>query len=144
METPSNPLLSIADIGAVAEAAHQAGAVVVVDNTFATPVLQKPLDLGADVVHHSVTKYLGGHSDLVAGALVVRAGELAERLTTNQNTLGAVAGPFDSWLAQRGIRTLAVRMRAHCAGAAAVATALAEHPDVSEVLYPGLPAHPGP
>jgi len=143
VETPSNPLLSIADIGAVAGAAHQAGAVVVVDNTFATPVLQKPLDLGADVVHHSVTKYLGGHSDLVAGALVVRAGELAERLTTNQNTLGAVAGPFDSWLAQRGIRTLAVRMRAHCAGAAAVATALAEHPDVSEVLYPGLPAHPG-
>lgn len=143
VETPSNPTLSIADIAALAEIGHSAGAVVAVDNTFATPILQQPLALGADVVVHSVTKYLGGHSDLVAGALVLPAGELADRVRTNQNSLGAVAGPFDSWLAQRGIRSLAVRMRAHVEGARAVVELLAGHPDVVEVLFPGLPEHPG-
>ena len=143
LETPSNPLLSVAPIGELAERAHRAGATVVVDNTFATPILQRPLALGADVVVHSVTKYLGGHSDLVAGALVLPAGELAEAVRRNQNSLGAVAGPFDCWLAQRGLRTLAVRMAAHVAGARQVAEALVERPDVVEVRYPGLPDHPG-
>jgi cystathionine gamma-synthase len=143
VETPSNPLLTVSDIAAIAELAHAAGAVVAVDNTFATPVLQKPLGLGADVVVHSVTKYLGGHSDLVAGALVVPEGELAGRLATNQNSLGAVAGPFDCWLAMRGIRTLGVRMAAHCAAATRIAEWLVERPDVGEVRYPGLASTPG-
>jgi len=143
VETPSNPLLTVSDIAAIAELAHEAGGLVAVDNTFATPVLQKPLALGADVVVHSVTKYLGGHSDLVAGALVMGPGELAQAVTTNQNSLGAVASPFDSWLAQRGLRTLAVRMAAHCANAARVAEWLATRADVAEVRYPGLASTPG-
>lgn len=143
VETPSNPLLAVSDIAAIAAIGRGAGALVAVDNTFATPVLQKPLDLGADVVVHSVTKYLSGHSDLVAGALVVRAGELAEALRTNQNSLGAVMSPFDAWLAQRGIRTLGVRMAAHCAGARVVAEALAARDDVLDVRYPGLAGDPG-
>jgi cystathionine gamma-synthase len=143
VETPSNPLLTVSDIAVLAELAHAAGALVAVDNTFATPVLQQPLALGADVVVHSVTKYLGGHSDLVAGALVAPQGELAGLLATNQNSLGAIAAPFDSWLAMRGLRTLGVRMAAHCAGATAVAQWLAERDDVAEVRYPGLASTPG-
>ena len=142
-ETPTNPLLGIADIRALAEAAHEAGALLVVDNTFASPYLQQPLALGADVVVHSTTKYLGGHSDVVGGALVVADAELAERLAFPQNAIGGVAGPFDSWLTLRGIKTLAVRMDRHCGNAMRVAQMLAEHPAVAEVLYPGLPSHPG-
>lgn len=143
VETPTNPLLKIVDVAAVAEAAHDAGARVVVDNTFATPYLQRPLELGADVVVHSVTKYLGGHSDLVGGAVVTSDGELAERLRFLQNAVGAVPGPMDCYLALRGVKTLAVRMEAHCRGARAVAAFLAEHPKVTRVHYPGLPSHPG-
>ena len=143
LETPSNPLLNVAPISHLADLAHRAGATVLVDNTFATPILQKPLSLGADVVLHSVTKYLGGHSDLVAGGLVLHEGELAEDLRRNQNALGAVAAPFDCWLAQRGLRTLAVRVAAHGVGAARIAEALTEWSDVVEVLYPGLVSHPG-
>ena len=142
-ETPTNPLLGIADIRALAEAAHEAGALLVVDNTFASPYLQQPLALGADVVVHSTTKYLGGHSDVVGGALVVADPELAERLAFTQNATGGVAGPFDSWLTLRGVKTLAARMDRHCRNAMRVAQMLAEHPAVSEVLYPGLPSHPG-
>ncbi len=142
-DTPTNPLLGIADIAALAEAAHEAGALLVVDNTFASPRLQRPLALGADVVVHSTTKYLGGHSDVVGGALVTRDPDLAERAAYLRNATGAVPGPFDSWLTLRGIRTLAVRMERHCAGAARVADMLAAHPSVAEVLYPGLPKHPG-
>ena len=142
-ETPINPLLGIADIRALAEAAHEAGALLVVDNTFASPYLQQPLALGADVVVHSTTKYLGGHSDVVGGALVVADPELAERLAFTQNATGGVAGPFDSWLTLRGVKTLAARMDRHCRNAMRVAQMLAEHPAVSEVLYPGLPSHPG-
>jgi cystathionine gamma-synthase len=142
-ETPTNPLLGIADIRALAEAAHEAGALLVVDNTFASPYLQQPLTLGADVVVHSTTKYLGGHSDVVGGALVVADGELAERLAFTQNATGGVAGPFDSWLTLRGVKTLAARMDRHCRNAMRVAQMLAEHPAVAEVLYPGLPSHPG-
>ncbi|GIU98511.1 MAG: cystathionine gamma-synthase [Actinomycetota bacterium] len=143
IETPTNPLLKIVDIAACAEIAHAAGARCVVDNTFATPYLQRPLELGADVVVHSVTKYLGGHSDLVMGALVTNDEELAERLAFLQNAVGAVPGPMDCYLALRGLKTLAVRMRAHCEGARAVAAFLAEHPRVVRVHYPGLPQHPG-
>jgi cystathionine gamma-synthase len=147
-ETPTNPLLNIADIPALAEAAHEAGALLVTDNTFASPYLQRPLALGADVVVHSTTKYLGGHSDVVGGALVLRSldtgdGELGERLGFTRNATGAVAGPFDSWLTLRGIKTLAVRMDRHCANAAEVADMLTGHPGVSRVYYPGLPDHPG-
>ena len=142
-ETPTNPLLGIADIRALAEAAHEAGALLVVDNTFASPYLQQPLALGADVVVHSTTKYLGGHSDVVGGALVVADPELAERLAFTQNATGGVAGPFDSWLTLRGVKTLAARMDRHCRNAMRVAQMLAEHPAVAEVLYPGLPSHPG-
>jgi cystathionine gamma-synthase len=143
VETPTNPLLNVCDISAACQRAHAAGALVLVDNTFATPVLQKPLQLGADVVLHSVTKYLGGHSDLVAGALVLPRGDLADAVRTNQNSLGAVASPFDCWLAMRGLRTLGVRMASHCAGAALIAEVLAAHPQIAEVRYPGLPSHPG-
>ena len=143
IETPTNPLLSIADIRALAQAAHEAGALLVVDNTFASPYLQQPLTLGADVVVHSTTKYLGGHSDVVGGALVVADPELAERLAYTQNATGAVAGPFDAWLTLRGVKTLAARMDRHCRNAMRVAQMLAEHPAVAEVLYPGLPTHPG-
>jgi cystathionine gamma-synthase len=142
-ETPTNPLLSIADIAALADLAHAAGVVLVVDNTFASPYLQRPLALGADAVVHSTTKYLGGHSDVVGGAVVTAAAELAERVGFVQNAAGAVPGPFDCWLVLRGIRTLAVRMDRHCANAAQVAAALAGHPAVAEVRYPGLPSHPG-
>jgi cystathionine gamma-synthase len=142
-ETPTNPLLSIADIGALAEIAHEAGALLVVDNTFASPYLQQPLALGADVVVHSTTKYLGGHSDVVGGALVVADAGLADRLGYLQNATGAVAGPFDAWLTLRGVKTLAVRMDRHSANAARVADMLATHPAVSRVHYPGLPTHPG-
>ena len=143
VETPTNPLLGIADIAALADVAHAAGALLVVDNTFASPYLQQPLLLGADVVVHSTTKYLGGHSDVVGGALVVADPELAERLAYFQNAMGAVPGPFDSWLTLRGIKTLGVRMDRHCANAAAVATFLQGHPGVSAVRWPGLPDHPG-
>ncbi len=143
VETPSNPFLKVVEIARAAEIAHDVGARCVVDNTFATPYLQRPLDLGADVVVHSVTKYLGGHSDLIGGALVTSDEELIERLAFLQNAAGAVPGPMDCYLALRGIKTLAIRMRAHCLGARAVAGFLAEHPKVTTVHYPGLPDHPG-
>jgi cystathionine gamma-synthase len=143
VETPTNPLLSIVDITAVAELCADAGALLVVDNTFASPYLQNPLALGADVVAHSTTKYLGGHSDVVGGALVVADPALGERLAFQQNATGAVAGPFDAWLTLRGIRTLAVRMDRHGHNALRVADMLTAHPRVTEVFYPGLPHHPG-
>jgi cystathionine gamma-synthase len=143
VETPTNPLLGIADISALAALAREAGALLVVDNTFASPYLQRPIALGADVVVHSTTKYLGGHSDVVGGALVVADAGLGERLAFQQNATGGIAGAFDAWLTLRGIRTLAVRMDRHCANAARIARALAEHPAVASVLYPGLPRHPG-
>jgi cystathionine gamma-synthase len=143
VETPTNPLLGIADISALAELAHGAGAVLVVDNTFASPYLQQPLALGADVVVHSTTKYLGGHSDVVGGALIAADTDLGDRLAYHQNAMGAVAGPFDAWLTLRGIKTLGVRMDRHCANAAKVVSLLERHPRVSRVLYPGLPRHPG-
>jgi cystathionine gamma-synthase len=143
VETPTNPLLSIADIAVLAQLAHDAGALLVVDNTFASPYLQQPLVLGADAVVHSTTKYLGGHSDVVGGALVVTDPALGERCAYLQNATGAVAGPFDAWLALRGVRTLGPRMDRHSANAARVADMLAAHPAVVEVRYPGLPGHPG-
>ena len=143
VETPTNPLLKIVDIAAVAEIAHAAGARTVVDNTFATPYLQRPLELGADVVVHSVTKYLGGHSDLVSGIVVTDDDGLADRLRFLQNAVGAVPGPMDCYLALRGVKTLAVRMRAHCEGARRVASFLQEHPRVDRVHFPGLARHPG-
>jgi len=142
-ETPTNPLLNIADIRALAQAAHEAGAMLVVDNTFASPYLQQPLALGADAVVHSTTKYLGGHSDVIGGAVVVADPDLAERIAFTQNATGGVPGPFDAWLTLRGIKTLAARMDRHCRNAMRVAQMLAEHPAVAEVLYPGLPTHPG-
>ncbi|MFI9721690.1 cystathionine gamma-synthase [Streptomyces sp. NPDC052396] len=142
VETPSNPLLGITDITAVAEVAHQAGARLVVDNTFASPYLQQPLALGADVVVHSTTKYMGGHSDVVGGALITADEALGEELAYHQNAMGAVAGPFDAWLTLRGIKTLAVRMDRHCANAERVAELLVAHPKVTEVYYPGLESHP--
>src|SRR6266480_4090738 len=143
LETPTNPLLNVVDIRAAAEAAHAAGALVVVDNTFATPYLQRPLELGADVVMHSTTKYLGGHSDVVGGFAATNDPTIAERLQFLQKSLGAVPGPFDCWLVLRGLKTLAVRMERHCENAHAVAGYLAESPRVQQVLYPGLPTHPG-
>jgi cystathionine gamma-synthase len=143
VETPTNPLLTIGDIEAIARVTRGAGALLVVDNTFASPYLQQPLTLGADVVVHSTTKYCGGHSDVVGGALVVRDLDLAEKLAFHQNSMGAVAGPFDSFLTLRGLRTLAVRMERHCDNAERVVAFLAEHPGVSQVIYPGLPDHPG-
>jgi cystathionine gamma-synthase len=143
LETPTNPLLGIADIAALAGLARDAGALLVVDNTFASPYLQRPIPLGADVVVHSTTKYLGGHSDVVGGALVVADAELGERLAFHQNATGGIAGAFDAWLTLRGIKTLAVRMDRHCANAARVAEMLAAHPAAGQVLYPGLPSHPG-
>ena len=142
-ETPTNPLLGIADIAALASIAHEAGALLAVDNTFASPYLQQPLALGADVVVHSTTKYLGGHSDVIGGALVAGSPELGERLAFHQNAMGAVAGPFDAWLVLRGIKTLGVRMDRHCSNAVRVVEALSAHHAVTEVLYPGLPTHPG-
>jgi cystathionine beta-lyase/cystathionine gamma-synthase len=143
IESPSNPMLNIVDIKAAAEAAHEVGAIVVVDNTFATPYLQQPLELGADIVVHSTTKYLGGHSDSIGGFAATNDPTIADRLYFLQKSLGAVPGPFDSWLVLRGIKTLAVRMRQHCDNAMAVAIWLERHGNVERVLYPGLPTHPG-
>ena len=143
VETPSNPLLNVVDIRAAAAATRAAGALLVVDNTFATPYLQQPLELGADVVLHSATKYLGGHSDAVHGIVATNDAGIAERLRFLQNSLGAVPGPFDCFLVQRGLKTLAVRMRQHCENARAVAAFLEGHPRVEHVYYPGLPSHPG-
>jgi len=143
LETPTNPLLNVIDIRAAAEAAHAVGAMVVVDNTFATPYLQRPLELGADIVVHSTTKYLGGHSDVVGGFAATNDPTVAERLQFLQKSLGAVPGPFDCWLVLRGIKTLAVRMRQHCENAHVVAVWLDRQERVEQVLYPGLPKHPG-
>jgi len=142
VETPSNPLLNVVDIHKAAEAAHAAGALLVVDNTFATPYLQQPLDLGADAVVHSTTKYLGGHSDVVGGFVATNDDVLADRLYFLQKSLGAVPGPFDAWLVLRGLKTLAVRMRQHCENARRVALFLDGHDAVERVLWPGLPSHP--
>ena len=143
LETPTNPLLNVIDIRKAAEAAHAAGAMVVVDNTFATPYLQRPLELGADLVVHSTTKYLGGHSDVIGGFVATNDPTVADRLRFLQKSLGAVPGPFDCWLILRGLKTLAIRMERHCENAQAVAAFLAEHPAVDRVLYPGLADHPG-
>jgi cystathionine gamma-synthase len=143
VETPSNPLLHITDIAGLARLGHEAGALVVVDNTFASPALQQPLALGADVVVHSTTKYLGGHSDVVGGALVLNDDALFEKLKFLQFAVGAVSGPLDAWLTTRGIKTLALRMQRHSENAQAVAEFLDRHPKIARVHYPGLPAHPG-
>jgi cystathionine gamma-synthase len=149
VETPSNPLMKVTDIAAVAELAHAVGAIVVVDNTFATPYLQQPLALGADVVVHSTTKYLGGHSDVLGGAVIVGAGvevggeQLADKVAFLQFGAGAVSGPLDAWLTTRGIKTLAVRMDRHSTNALALAEALVGHAKLAHVYYPGLPSHPG-
>ena len=143
LESPTNPLLNVIDIQAAAEAAHAVGALVVVDNTFATPYLQRPLALGADIVVHSTTKYLGGHSDVIGGFAATNDPTIAERLRFLQKSLGAVPGPFDAWLVLRGVKTLAVRMRQHCENARRIAAFLEEHEAVERVFYPGLPDHPG-
>ena len=143
IETPSNPMLNIVDIRKAADAAHAAGAILVVDNTVATPFLQRPLELGADIVVHSTTKYLGGHSDVIGGFAATNDPTIAERLTFLQKSLGAVPGPLDCWLVLRGIKTLAVRMRQHCRNAHAIAGFLERNSRVQQVLYPGLPRHPG-
>jgi cystathionine gamma-synthase len=143
LETPTNPLLTCIDVEAVADLAHEQGALVVVDNTFATPYLQQPLALGADIVVHSATKYLGGHSDVVGGLAVTSDDDLAERMRYLQNAAGAVPSPFDAYLVLRGIKTLAVRMDRHCANARAVVDLLVRHPAVDRVYYPQLPDHPG-
>jgi len=143
VETPTNPLLGIADIAALAQLCRDAGALLVVDNTFASPYLQQPLALGADAVVHSTTKYIGGHSDVVGGAVVVADPGLGEQLYFIRNAVGSAPGPFDSWLTLRGAKTLAVRMDRHCQNAERIADMLASHPAVSQVYYPGRPAHPG-
>ena len=143
VETPTNPLLNIGDIEALASVAHDAGALLVVDNTFASPYLQQPLTLGADIVVHSTTKYCGGHSDVVGGALVVKDLDIAEKVAFHQNSIGAVAGPFDSFLTHRGLKTLGVRMDRHCDNAERVVDFLTGHAKVSQVIYPGLAEHPG-
>jgi cystathionine beta-lyase/cystathionine gamma-synthase len=143
LETPTNPLLNVIDIRTAADAAHEAGAMVVVDNTFATPYLQRPLELGADIVLHSTTKYLGGHSDVVGGFVATNDPTVAERLYFLQKSLGAVPGPFDCWLVLRGLKTLAIRMRQHSENAKRIAEYLSTHQAVETVLYPGLPGHPG-
>jgi cystathionine gamma-synthase len=143
LETPTNPLLNLVDIRAAADAAHAVDAIVVVDNTFATPYLQQPLSLGADVVLHSTTKYLGGHSDVVGGFVATNDDAISERLAFLQKSLGAIPGPFDSWLVLRGLKTLAVRMDRHCRTASAIAAHFEHHSRVERVLYPGLPKHPG-
>jgi cystathionine gamma-synthase len=142
-ESPTNPMLGIADIAALAGVAHDAGARLVVDNTFATPYLQNPLSLGADIVLHSTTKYLGGHSDVVGGAIVTNEDELREQFFYLRNAAGAVPGPFDAWLTLRGIKTLALRMERHSDNAELVVQALVKHPKVAKVYYPGLSEHPG-
>jgi cystathionine gamma-synthase len=143
VETPTNPLLAVADIAALAEIAHRAGTLLIVDSTFASPYLQQPLALGADIVVHSATKYLGGHSDVVGGLLACTDLDLAEQLEFYRNATGAVLGPMDAWLTLRGIKTLGVRMDRHCANAGRVADMLASHPAVAAVFYPGRPEHPG-
>jgi cystathionine gamma-synthase len=143
LESPTNPLLNVIDIAAAAEAAHAVGALVVVDNTFATPYLQRPLELGADIVVHSTTKYLGGHSDVIGGFAATNDPTVAERLRFLQKSLGAVPGPFDAWLVLRGVKTLAFRRRQHCENARQIAAFLTEHEAVERVYYPGLPDHPG-
>lgn len=143
VETPSNPLLGITDLAAVADIAHSAGALLVVDNTFASPYLQQPISFGADVVVHSTTKYMGGHSDVVGGALVAADAGLGDELAYHQNAMGAVSGPFDAWLVLRGIKTLGVRMDRHSSNAEKIVELLSRHPKVSQVMYPGLPSHPG-
>ncbi|MEP9392386.1 cystathionine gamma-synthase [Gordonia sp. VNQ95] len=143
VETPTNPLLNVGDIEEIGAVAHEAGAKLVVDNTFATPYLQQPLTLGADVVLHSTTKYLGGHSDVVGGALITDDAELDEKIAFLQNGAGAVPGPFDAYLTMRGVKTLAVRMEKHCDNAEAVVDFLSRHDRIERVLYPGLPMHPG-
>jgi cystathionine gamma-synthase len=143
LETPTNPLLNVIDINAAADAAHAVGAMVVVDNTFASPYLQRPLELGADIVMHSTTKYIGGHSDLLGGFVATNDPTIAERLYFLQKSLGGVPGPFDCWLALRGIKTLALRMERHSQNARRVAEYLESHQSVEQVLYPGLPNHPG-
>ena len=143
LESPTNPLLNLVDIEAAAKAAHEVGAIVVVDNTFASPYLQRPLELGADIVVHSTTKYLGGHSDLIGGFVATNDPTIAERLYFLQKSLGGVPGPFDSWLVLRGLKTLAVRMERHCENARRIAEYLESHQAVEQVLYPGLPSHPG-
>lgn len=142
-ETPTNPLLGIADIAGLAELAHGAGAKLLVDNTFASPYLQQPLALGADVVLHSTTKYIGGHSDVIGGALITDDDELGEAFGFHAKSMGAIAGPFDAWLTLRGVKTLAIRMDRHCDNAEAVTDLLVDHPRVGRVYYPGLPDHPG-
>ena len=143
VETPSNPLLNVVDIRRAADAAHAAGALLAVDNTFASPYLQQPLELGADLVLHSTTKYLGGHSDVIGGFVATNDPALGDRLRFLQKSLGAVPGPFDAWLVLRGIKTLALRMRQHCENAREIAAFLDGHPAVERVLYPGLATHPG-
>jgi cystathionine gamma-synthase len=143
IETPSNPLMKVSDIAALAELGHAVGAAVVVDNTFASPALQQPLALGADVVVHSTTKYLGGHSDVIGGAVVLKAGELADKLAFQQFAAGAIAAPMEAWLTLRGIKTLEVRMQRHSENAQAIADRLSRHPAIERVYYPGLPTHPG-
>jgi len=142
VETPTNPLLKVIDLAAVSRMAASVGAMTVVDNTFATPFLQRPLELGADVVMHSATKYLSGHSDVISGLIATRRDDLAERLRFHQNAAGAVPSPFDCWLVMRGMRTLAIRMERASANAAAIAEWLARRPEVSAVYYPGLASHP--
>ena len=142
LETPTNPMLKLADIEAVAQVAKAAGALLVVDNTFATPMLQRPLEMGADIVVHSATKFLNGHSDVVSGVAVTSSESLAEQLAFLQNSAGGIAGPFDSYLALRGVKTLAIRMQRHCANAQRIADHLAEHERVERVIYPGLETHP--
>jgi cystathionine gamma-synthase len=143
LETPTNPLLNVIDIKAAADAAHEVGAIVVVDNTFASPYLQRPLELGADIVLHSTTKYLGGHSDLIGGFAATNDHTIAERLYYLHKSLGGVPGPFDSWLVLRGLKTLALRMERHSENARRIAEYLSSHQSVEQVLYPGLPSHPG-
>jgi cystathionine gamma-lyase len=142
LETPTNPMLKVADIAAIADICSRAGVLLAVDNTFATPVFQRPLDLGADLVVHSTTKYIGGHSDVVGGAIAIRRADLHERLAFLQNSCGAVPGPWDCYLTLRGLKTLPLRMQRHDANAMAIAKHLATHPRVRRVIYPGLPTHP--
>jgi cystathionine gamma-lyase len=142
IETPTNPLLKLADITAIAEEAHRIGALLVVDNTFASPWIQRPLELGADIVLHSATKYINGHSDAIGGIVVANRPDLVEKLGFLQNALGAISGPFDSFLMHRGVKTLGLRMARHCASAAQLASWLEGHPTVERVLYPGLESHP--
>ncbi len=142
LETPTNPLLRLADIRAIAEVAHQHHILLVVDNTFSSPYFQQPLDLGADIVLHSTTKYINGHSDVIGGVVVVNKAEIHENIQFYQNAGGAVPGPLDAWLTLRGVKTLAVRMRQHAENAYAIARFLSEHPRIERVYYPGLPSHP--